>query len=147
MKQEGSYIFVFFTNEYTFVAFAFTWFSFVSLNKTSLLNSNLFLSKPASNRRKTSKGWGCVEKGAETKLGIQSFKTTYNNKKIKTINHCCTCKLPSLTKSLANIRCSWQEVLNVWLYNKLFPKYCPEHQIDDYCVNKRPILSFFHSGI
>ena len=50
-----------------------TLFSFVSLNKTSLLSSSIFLPEPASNWKKTSKG--CVEKEAETKLSIQYIKS------------------------------------------------------------------------
>ena len=55
-KKEESYIFIFITKEYTLVAFVFTTFSFVSVYKTSLLGSSVFLSEPASNWRKISKG-------------------------------------------------------------------------------------------
>ena len=49
----------------------FTWFSFVLLNKTLLLSSNIFFSASALDWRKTNKGWGCTEKEADTKLSIQ----------------------------------------------------------------------------
>ena len=51
-------------------------FSFVLLNKTSLLSSSVFFSKTASNWRKTNKGRGCVEKEAEGKLSIQYIKNS-----------------------------------------------------------------------
>ena len=61
IKEEWSYIFVFFTNEYTLVALVLTGFSFVLLNSTSLLSSSVFLSEPESNWRKIKEGWGFVE--------------------------------------------------------------------------------------
>ena len=47
-------VYIYITNkQYTLVDLMFTCFSFVSLHKTSLLRSNIFLSEPASNWRKT----------------------------------------------------------------------------------------------
>ena len=51
--------------------------SFVSLNKTSLLSSSVFLSKPASNWRKAKKR----RKGARQNLVYSTLKATFNNKK------------------------------------------------------------------
>ena len=53
----------------------FAWFSFTTLNKTSLLSSNIFFSEPASNLIKTNRGRVCVEKKPRPNLvySIHSF--------------------------------------------------------------------------
>ena len=64
IKEEGNYIFVNFTNDYTP--------SWLWCLHDLVLSHLLF--EPASDCRKASKGWGCVEKVVETKLSIQYIK-------------------------------------------------------------------------
>ena len=70
-KKEGTY-FTSFTNKYTFLALGFTRFSFVSLNITALSSSSVC--EHASNFRKISWGWACLEKEAAAKLSMQYFE-------------------------------------------------------------------------
>ena len=75
-KEEGSYMFVFFTNKYTIMVLVFTWFSLVSLNKTLLLSSSVFVSESALNWRKINIRWGWLEKEIETKFNTQFIKSS-----------------------------------------------------------------------
>ena len=97
MKEEVSYIFVKSTNEYTPLALMSTWFSFVSLKKTWSLSFSIISSEPTSDWRKPNKGWGWIEKAAETKFSIQYIKkkpsTIKENWGAYNLNHSCTCKL------------------------------------------------------
>ena len=58
MKEEGNYIYAKFTNDYIP--------SWLWCLHDLVLSRLLF--EPASDCRKTNKGWGCVEKVVETKL-------------------------------------------------------------------------------
>ena len=58
-------------NEYNLVALVFVWFCFVSLNKTTLLNSSVSLSEPTSNYRKIKWGWDCLGKKVKAKFNMQ----------------------------------------------------------------------------
>ena len=58
-------------NEYTLVVLVFVWFCFVSLNKTTLLNSSVFLSEPTSNYRRINWGWDCLGKKVKAKFNTQ----------------------------------------------------------------------------
>ena len=46
---------------YNLAALVFTWFNFVSLSKTTLPNSGVYMSEPPLNCRKINWGWGCLE--------------------------------------------------------------------------------------
>ena len=111
-KEEGSYMFVFCTNKYTLMVLVFTWFGLVSLNKTLLLSSSVFLSESALNWGRTNIRWGWLEKEVETRFNTQFIKSKLEDFKKKKKKKLKTTKQPS--RSCCVYVSNHSSICNLW---------------------------------